>query len=168
MATSVSPVVPGMPGSICSKNGIDLIKQFEGLFLNAYLDPIKIPTIGYGTICYENGVKVKIGDSITKERAEDLLSYEVNQKVCKISDLIEGIQLNQNQIDSLSCFAYNVGCEALAESTLLKKVKANKNDPSIRDEFMKWDKARDPKTKQLVVLPGLARRRKAEADLYFS
>lgn len=168
MATSVSSTSPTRPASIVSKGGIDLIKQFEGLFLNAYLDPIKIPTIGYGTICYENGVKVKMGDCITNERADELLFFEVNQKVCSITDMIKGVPLNQNQIDSLSCFAYNVGCGALQGSTLLKKVKANPKDPSIRDEFMKWNKARDPKTKQLIPLAGLTRRRKAEADLYFS
>jgi lysozyme len=168
MATTISPAMPTQLVSIVSKNGINLIKEFEGLFLKAYLDPIKIPTIGYGTIMYENGVKVKIGDVITNERAEELLFFEVNQKVCSITDLIKGITLNQNQIDSLSCFAYNVGCGALEGSTLLKKVKINPKDPSIRDEFMKWNKARDPKTKQLIPLAGLTRRRKAEADLYFS
>ncbi|GEO11022.1 lysozyme [Segetibacter aerophilus] len=168
MATSVTPTMPTRPASIVTKNGIELIKQFEGLCLKAYLDPIKIPTIGYGTICYENGAKVKIGDVISQERAEELLFHGVNQKVCSITEMIKGVPLNQNQIDSLSCFAYNVGCGALAGSTLLKKVKANRNDPTIRDEFMKWNKARDPKTKQLVALAGLTRRRKAEADLYFS
>jgi lysozyme len=62
----------------------------------------------------------------------------------------------------VTSFAYNVGVGALGDSTLLKKLKVNPNDPAIRDEFMKWVYAGG------VVLPGLVTRRKAEADLYFS
>jgi lysozyme len=61
----------------------------------------------------------------------------------------------------LVSFAYNAGVGNLQKSTLLKKVNANPADPSIRDEFMKWDKANSK------VLAGLTRRRQAEADLYF-
>jgi lysozyme len=50
----------------------------------------------------------------------------------------------------------------LQRSTLLKKVRAEKNDPAIRGEFMKWVRAGGK------VLKGLQRRRQKEADLYFS
>jgi len=50
----------------------------------------------------------------------------------------------------------------LKASTLLKKVNLNPNDPTIKDEFMKWNKAAGK------VLAGLTRRREAEANLYFS
>src|SRR5690606_23508894 len=70
--------------------------------------------------------------------------------------------INQNQFDALVSFAYNLGVNALKGSTLLKKVNANPSDPAIRAEFMKWVYAAG------VKLKGLERRRKAEADLYFS
>jgi lysozyme len=51
---------------------------------------------------------------------------------------------------------------ALQKSTLLKLVNSNPSSPQIRNEFMKWINAGGKP------LNGLIRRRKAEADLYFS
>jgi lysozyme len=70
--------------------------------------------------------------------------------------------INQNQFDALVSFCYNVGPGNLKSSTLLKKVNANPNDPTIRTEFLKWNKGGGK------VLAGLTRRRTAEANLYFS
>ena len=70
--------------------------------------------------------------------------------------------VNQNQRDALTDFAYNCGLGNLKSSTLLKKVNADPNDKTIREEFMRWTKANK------IELAGLVRRRKAEADLYFS
>ncbi len=53
-----------------SKNAIDLIKKWEGLYLESYLCPAKVPTIGYGTIRYPDGSKVKLGEKISMKRAE--------------------------------------------------------------------------------------------------
>jgi lysozyme len=73
--------------------------------------------------------------------------------------------VNQNQFDALVSFCYNLGIGAFNSSTLKKKVIANPGDLSIRDEFMKWNKARVKGV--LTELKGLTNRRKAEADLYF-
>lgn len=141
--------------------GLDLIKRFEGCKLEAYLDPIKIPTIGFGATFYENGTKVKIGDKITKERASELLEWHVSQFAIRVKDLIK-VSINDNQFASLVSFAYNCGIGNLKISTLLKKVNANPFDTTIRDEFKKWNRAGGK------VLAGLTTRRNAEADLYFS
>jgi len=146
-----------------SKRGIDLIKKFEGLYLNAYLCPAKVPTIGYGSIMWPDGRKVKIGETITIETAEKLLAWEIEQKTKAIPP-VSG--LNQNQQDALISFAYNLGIGALMRSTLWKKVKANPNDSTIRNEFMKWINVRQGA--KLVPLKGLIRRRQTEADLYFT
>jgi lysozyme len=150
-----------------SQKGIDFIKSFEGCKLTAYKDSAGIPTVGYGTIQYPDGTPVKMGDVISSQRAKDLLAHEVALKTVGVQAAIKGLTLTQNQVDALISFAYNCGIRALQLSTLLKKVKANPNDPTIRAEFMKWNKARNPKTKKLEPVPGLTRRRAAEADLYF-
>lgn len=142
-----------------STNCYNLIKSFEGLFLKAYADPIGIWTIGYGTIVYPNGVKVKKGDVITQAQADEYLKHEIDQKSQGVNSLIQG--LNQNQFDSLVSFAYNLGLGSLKKSTLLKKAKVNPSDPTIKAEFMKWTKAGGK------VLKGLIRRRQEEANLYF-
>jgi len=69
--------------------------------------------------------------------------------------------LTQNQFDALVSFCYNVGPVNLKNSTLIKKVNKNPNDPTIKDEFLKWVKA-NGKT-----LKGLVTRRTAEFELYF-
>jgi len=142
----------------------DLIKSSEGLRLEAYPDPAtggEPITIGYGTTIYPNGIKVKLGDTITKQMAEFSLLHDITNFSTKIYSLIKK-PLNDNQFGALVSFSYNVGIKNLQISTLLKKVNENPNDLSIKDEFLKWKKAGGK------VLPGLLKRRIKEAELYFS
>lgn len=144
-----------------SQNGINFIKQNEGLRLNAYLDSVKIPTIGYGNTQYEDGTKVKMGDKVTKERAELLFKYWAQDFASKVNKLVKA-EVNQNQFDSLVSFSYNIGMGAFGKSTLLKKVNIKPCDPSIEDEFMRWVRGGGR------VLPGLIKRRRQEWLLYSS
>jgi len=144
-----------------SNKGIDLIKSFEGYYPNAYLCPANVPTIGWGTIRYPNGQKVKMGDKCTIEQAtayliNDLKGFESSVDAMCVDSL------NQSQFDALVSFTYNLGAGNLKSSTLLKKVNINPLDPTIKAEFLKWNKAGGK------VLAGLTRRREAEANLYFS
>jgi lysozyme len=141
--------------------GIALIKSFEGCKLKAYQDSVGIWTVGYGATFYQDGSKVKSGDTLTQQQADELLNYHVDLFAEKVKPLIKG-ELSDNQFSALVSFAFNLGAGALSKSTLLKKVNANPEDESIRAEFAKWDKAGGKQ------LRGLTRRRKAEADLYFS
>lgn len=139
----------------------DLVKQFEGCSLKAYKCPAGIWTIGYGNTQYENGKAVKEGETITLERAEQLLEVILIKFVQQVGELVKS-KVNQNQKDALTDFAYNCGVGNLRSSTLLKKVNADPNDKTIRAEFEKWNKANGK------VLNGLVKRRTAEANLYFS
>ena len=141
--------------------GIPIIRKFEGLKLKAYLCPANVWTIGYGNTFYENGSKVQEGDKITLERADKLLFFVVQKFEAEVKKLVKS-DINENMLGALTSFAFNVGAGNLAKSTLLKKVNANPNDTTIRDEFMRWTKSSGK------VLNGLVTRRKAEADLYFS
>ena len=145
---------------------INFIKNKEGLRLQAYTDSAGIWTIGYGTIKYDKNTIVKRGDTITTQQAEQYLASEIFEKSIKVSAAIKPIQISQTKYNALVSFAYNAGTGALIGSTLLKRVKANPDDESIRDAFMMWDKAHIDG--QLVVVEGLKIRRKEEADLYFS
>jgi lysozyme len=131
------------------------------LKLKAYLCPAGVWTIGYGNTFYENGSKVQEGEKITLDRADKLLFFVVQKFESEVLKLVKSA-INENQLGSLTSFAFNVGAGNLAKSTLLKKVNTNPNDATIRDEFMRWTKAGGK------VLNGLVTRRKAEADLYFS
>lgn len=141
--------------------GIPIIRKFEGLKLKAYLCPANVWTIGYGNTFYENGSKVQEGDKITIERSDKLLFFVVQKFEAEVKKLVKS-EINENQLGALTSFGFNVGAGNLAKSTLLKKVNANPNDLTIRDEFNRWTKSWGK------VLNGLVARRKAEADLYFS
>lgn len=148
-----------------SQHGLDLIKKFEGLSLKAYPDPATGGdpiTIGYGSTLYPDGKKIKMGEVVTLQKAEDLLRWEADHKGNGLKELLGDTIVNQNQFDALLSFMYNCGHENLKKSTLLKKVKANTNDPAIRNEFMRWINAAGKP------LAGLKRRREAEANHYFS
>lgn len=134
--------------------GIELIKSFEGLYLKAYKCPAGIWTIGYG---HTKGVKE--GQQITASQAEEFLREDVAQFARDV--LRQNLRLTQNQFDALVSFVFNVGGGNFLKSTLLRKAKVNSNDPTIKNEFLRWNKAAGK------VLPGLTRRRQAEADLYF-
>jgi lysozyme len=140
--------------------GLDLIKQFEGLKLKAYLCSAGVPTIGYGTIRYPNGIKVKMGDVCTKEQADYYFTNDVASFELAV-DAMATDSLNQNQFNALVSFAYNLGATALKGSTLLKTVNADPNNKAIKGEFSKWINAGGRPVKGLVI------RREKEANHYF-
>jgi len=145
-----------------SQKGLDLIKSFEGLSLKPYVCAGGINTIGYGNTYYTNGKRVTLQDKpITKQQAEELLKLSVSTYEKAVDSFCRD-DISQSQFDALVSFAYNLGTGALQKSTLIKKVNSNPSDPSIKAEFLKWNKAGGR------ALAGLTRRRQAESDLYFS
>jgi lysozyme len=143
-----------------NKAGADLIKEFEGCKLKAYQCSAKKWTIGYGNTFYEDGKPVLPGHAITQQKAEQLFELIANDFANRVAKLVTS-NVTPNQFGALVSFAYNCGIANLQKSTLLRKVNANPNDPTIRAEFLKWNKAGGK------VLAGLTRRREAEANLYF-
>ena len=141
-----------------SNNGLNLIKQFEGLRLNAYDDGVGVWTIGYGTIKYPNGTLVKKGDKITQTQADQYIANDVATFERSVNMLVN-VPLTQNQFDALVSFTYNLGATNLNASTLLKKLNA-KDHKGASAEFQKWNKAGGK------VMTGLVRRRKAEMELF--
>lgn len=149
-----------------SENGLNLIKGFEGLVLHPYRDQVGVPTIGYGSTCWFTGKVVTMQDTpIDEKTANYLLEKVAYPTAAEVSAMVTSA-INQNQLDALTSFAYNVGTRALHGSTLLKRVNANPADPTIRDAFMMWDKGHIDG--QVVELNDLKIRRQKEADLYFS
>ena len=144
---------------VTSKKGIEFIASCEGFESKPYRDSAGIPTIGYGFTYYPNGKKVTMQDKpITKAealeiKAKILPNYEkiVNKKV--------KVPLTQNQFDALVSHTYNTG----GSDTLFKLINERASKTAIRNWFeQKYITAGGKK------LNGLVRRRKAEADLYFS
>lgn len=141
-----------------SNAGLNLIKGFEGKRLNAYDDGVGVWTIGFGTIKYPNGARVRKGDACTEQQAEDYLRNDLAKFEAAINKLVK-VPLTQNQFDALASFTYNLGETNLANSTLLKKL--NKSDyQGAAEQFLRWNKAGGK------VMKGLVRRREAERALF--
>lgn len=133
-----------------------LIKEFEACRLRAYLDPVGIPTIGWG----HTSPSVRLGDTITQAQADAYLMNDVRGVVKALRPLITH-PLTQNQFDACVDFAYNLGPRRFQRSTLLTLVNGG-NLSTAADEFIKWNKAGGR------TLSGLTRRRIAERDLFLS
>jgi lysozyme len=140
--------------------GYALLKKFEGCVLKAYRCPANVWTIGFGNTFYEDGTKVKEGDVITQQRADELAKYIVEQFATSIRAMIKQ-PLNENQFSACVSLAYNIGTGGFKKSSVLRKLNANPTDPTIADSFRLWNKGGG------VVLKGLVRRREAEIQLYF-
>ncbi|MDE6296319.1 MAG: lysozyme [Muribaculaceae bacterium] len=138
-----------------------MIKNWEGCRLTAYRCPAGVLTIGYG----HTGPDVKAGKKITQSEADRLFDQDVERFADKVAPVFAGVVLDNNQFDALVSLSYNIGSLSVKAPTLLRKVKANPNDPTIREEFLKHVNARVNGV--LKPLPGLVRRRTAEANHYF-
>lgn len=142
-----------------SQKGKNLILSFEGFSSEPYLDSAGIPTIGYGNTYYPGGKKVTMKDpAVSREKGAELFSsvlptYEkiVNRKV--------KIALTQNQYDALVSHTCNTG----GSDTLFSLINKKANSETVKDWFTSRYIMAGGK-----VLNGLIRRRKAEADLFFS
>jgi lysozyme len=136
-----------------SQKGIDLIKAYEGLRLEAYQDSVGVWTIGYGTT---RGVKA--GQKITRAEAEQFLQAEVARFEPQLSALVK-VPLKQNQYDALTSFIYNLGATNLGSSTLLKLLNAGDYAGAAK-QFGRWSKAGGKE------LAGLTARRAAESAMF--
>jgi len=148
---------------------IPLIKEFEGLYLDAYPDPQSgnLPiTIGYGSTKKKDGSNWKLGDRITKQEAEDLLMIQIENSYLPIlQQKIPGWnELNANQQGALLSFGYNLGPYFYGSSGFesMTRVLKNKSWDEIEETFVKY---RSPGTS---VEAGLKRRRQAEAKLFLT
>jgi GH24 family phage-related lysozyme (muramidase) len=150
-----------------SKHGIELIKKFEGFRSNIYNDPAGHCKIGYGTLlhpgaCNDAESENPFKDGISEEKAMDLLLEQTNQVEYTINNKVN-VDLNQNQVDALLSFVYNIGSDNFNDSTLLKVLNQKKYG-DVPAELKKWTKGKvDGK---MVDLPGLLTRRNAEATLF--
>ena len=141
-----------------NQKGIELIKYFEGLRLTGYIDPVGIPTIGYG----HTGPEVKVGETISEAEADQILRTDLEKFATGARNRI-AVTVSNNAFAALVSFAFNTGLGNFGSSTLLKKLNAG-DAKGASKEFLRWVKGTINGKK--VTLPGLVRRRKAERKLF--
>ncbi|MGF7157640.1 lysozyme [Bartonella heixiaziensis] len=141
-----------------SKEGLELIKQWEGLRLNAYQDRAHVWTIGYGHTSKAGNPIVKKGMCITQEQAEKILCEDLKQFEKAVEKAVR-VSLTDEQFAALVSFCYNVGTGAFCNSRLLKKLNQGEYE-AVPTELQKWNKVGGKP------LQGLANRRAAESGLW--
>lgn len=153
---SLQPVVTGLKD--ISENGYAIIRDFEGFRADAYLDTGGVWTIGFGTIKYPNGTKVKKGDKCTRGQAELWLMNDAKWVDACLDKYVTS-KLTQNQFDALASFVYNVGETAFSKSTMLTLLNQSKFDLAS-SQFDRWiyDNGK--------VINGLVKRRTQEKQLF--
>lgn len=141
-----------------SPSGIDQIRNFESLRLNAYDDGVGVWTIGYGTTNYPNGIRVKKGDTCTLEQAKSYMQYDLKKFEQTVNSAVN-VPINQNQFDALVSLAYNIGPTAFKNSTLVKRLNEG-NYKAAANQFDVWVNAGGKR------MQGLVNRRAAEKALF--
>lgn len=137
-----------------SSKGLDLIKNFEGCELKAYVCPAGVLTIGYG----HTGPEVTAGMEITTAEAEELLKTDLIRFERTVDNCVN-VPIKQCQFDALVSFTFNCGGDAFKNSTLLRLLNA-KDYEGAAGQFSRWVNGPNGP------LPGLVRRREAEEELF--
>lgn len=138
----------------------DKIKEREGFYLNAYLCPKGIPTIGWGHTGLVDGKKIELGMTITKAKAQELFEQDVAAVEKPLANEPFANRLSQGQWDALVSFIYNVGWGKYKKSTLRKRINEDINHADIPNQFRRWNKSNGE------VLDGLVKRREWEVEQY--
>lgn len=92
-----------------NKAGLSLIKEFEGLRLTAYQDPVGIWTIGWGHTGKVDGKYISKGMKITEKKAEELLLQDIKRFENHVNTYHKKYKFNENEFSALVSFAYNIG-----------------------------------------------------------
>ena len=138
-----------------NERGLNLIKSFEGLRLEAYRDAVGVLTIGWGS----TGPHVKTGMVITEEEAEALLRKDLSRFEAGVEACIADAPTTSDQFAAMVSLSFNIGLGRFATSTVLKRHKLG-NRIGAANAFLLWNRAGGQ------VLRGLTRRREAERRLY--
>ena len=138
--------------------GLALLKASEGCRLSAYVDPGtggRPYTIGYGHC----GPEVYLGLTWTQEQCDNALEADLERIEAAVEAMLK-VNTSSNEFSSLIVFSYNVGCHNLENSTLLRLLNQGSSPETVARQLLRWNRAAG------VVLPGLTKRRRAEAALF--
>lgn len=137
-----------------------LCRRFEGFRAKPYICPAGYPTIGYGTVWKPDGTRVTMNDApMSVELANEWLVSELrNNYMPGVLKASPRLIATPRALAAMTDFAYNLGVARYRASTLRKRV--NEGDwEGAKVELHKWIRGGGK------VLPGLVRRRQAEAAL---
>src|SRR5690349_4855759 len=133
---------------------VDIVKKFEGCRLTSYKCPAGIWTIGFG----QTGPDIVQGVTWTQEQAEGRLNASLEKFAADVDGMVS-VPISDNQRGALISFSFNLGSNALRNSTLLRMLNHGEYEDAA-DQFPRWNKSNGK------VLNGLTARRVAERELF--
>ncbi len=137
-----------------------LVRHFEGFSAKPYPCPAGIPTIGYGFTRYSTGRRVKLSDPpMHQSDAEAYLHNQLTTIAHAIKPMAPIFATRPEALAASIDFAFNLGIATFKSSTLLKRLKAEDWE-GVEHEIHRWVKSKGQ------IIPGLVRRREAEANLF--
>ena len=142
-----------------NSHSVKVIEHFEGLELHQYFCSAKVRTIGLGSTRWWNGEPIPLGATITKEQAINLFTRDASEFIAAIQKLVD-VPLTARQLAAVFSLCYNIGWQGFERSSVLKSINNGAGHDEIRANLRKWSKAGGQP------LPGLLRRRNAEAMLW--
>lgn len=133
------------------------VGDFEGFVGHVYRDPVGVETIAFGET--DSAVIERYRHTgISREEGLELLKRRLAEFANAVDERVH-VDMNVNQHGALTSFTYNCGVGAFSESTLLRVLNEARYG-EVRGQLMRWTKGGGRE------LPGLVRRRRAEADLF--
>lgn len=134
--------------------GAAFIAQFEGFRATVYRCPAGKPTIGYGHVIRPG----EYFEAVSRDQAMVLLQRDADREAAPVGRALD-VPLTTYQQDALISLAMNCGGNAIARSTLVRRLNAGlMSDAAL--EFLRWV------TVKGVVVRGLTKRRMAEQRLF--
>ena len=141
-----------------SEYGVEFIKKHEGIRLLPYNDGGGYATIGYGHLIGEDEGELHQG--ISEAEADEMLKFDLHKAEAAVNNAVD-VELDQMQFDALVSFAFNVGGDRFASSTLVKLLNKGMYE-EVPKQLMRWTKSNGRE------LPGLVKRRRAEGAMFAS
>jgi lysozyme len=139
----------------------ELCRHFEGFRSKPYLCPAGYWTIGYGTVFKPDGTRITPEHPpISRDIANNWLLHELrNNYMVGVLKASPVLATDPGALAAMTDFAYNLGVGRYRASTLRRKINAQDRE-GAKQELGKWIRGGGH------ILPGLVRRRKAEAALF--
>ena len=142
-----------------SSDGIELLKEHEGVRKEVYLDPIGLPTGGVGHLLKGDEIqRFPVGTQLSDEQIDEWLRQDIREAEEAVEQLVK-VELNQSQFDALVSFVFNVGSGNFQKSQLLRLINSDRFDLAAQ-QFGRWVFAGGRRFR------GLERRRADEAELF--
>jgi len=155
---------PAPKAALAWQQAANLIREFEGFSEAAYVCPAGVVTIGWGFTKWTDAAPVRLGETVSREVADAMLSDLIENKIVPaLASTVPGWKtLPPNRQNALVSFAYNVGWHfcGTADFVTISRCLRESDYDAVPSAMMLYI---NPGTSSE---PGLRRRREAEGKLW--